>query len=39
VRAQREQGIERIRRGAQKGSPALDGAEGPLLDYLLGSGP
>jgi phospholipid/cholesterol/gamma-HCH transport system substrate-binding protein len=38
VRALREQGIERIRRGAKRGA-APDGADGPLLDYLLGSGP
>jgi len=34
-----EANIERIRRGAAGGSPALDEVADPLLDYLLGAGP
>lgn len=30
--------LERIRRGAERRSPALEGAGDPLLDYLLGEG-
>jgi phospholipid/cholesterol/gamma-HCH transport system substrate-binding protein len=38
VRALRQQGIARIRRGAEPSS-ALRGEDAPVLDYLLGSGP
>ena len=32
-----KQNIERIKRGAREGSPALQGNDEPMLDYLLGS--
>ena len=35
---ERKQGLARLRERAQAKSPALQGSNEPLLDYLLGSG-